>query len=62
MNNFDKWLKSEIAQELKTVPKSIREHAKTNKNTFEIVLSSVCRKLCLNSQATNVNRLFKEAL
>ena len=54
VKGFNAWLKTEMQKELNAVPSKIRERAKTDKLTFKIVLSSVCRKLCFNAKNLKV--------
>lgn len=62
MNEFDTWIKEEIETELKKIPFQVRETAKQNKEAFETILSSVCRKLCFNAQSLEVQKALTEAL
>ena len=61
MNNFDKWLISEMRSELDKIPMGIIEKARHNDNAQEIVFQSICRKLCFNANDKQVKKLFAKA-
>ena len=60
--NNKKWVRNILIQELKKVPKRILEKAREEKNTREIVYSSVTRKGALNPENELVKREFNKLI
>lgn len=62
IDEYQKWLELSIRAELKHVPEKVVEKASKSRYVHEIVLVSVCQKLCFNSQSEEVEQAFNRAL